>query len=75
MEEENTTEEEFELKLSDMVNVINLIDMCSQRGVFLGEELEAVGRVRSRFKRFVDIHNPPEGIFTHENEDDSDETE
>ena len=33
----------------DLAGVVSIIDVCSQRGAFRGEELAGVGRVRESF--------------------------
>ena len=33
----------------DLVGVVSIIDVCSQRGAFRGEELAGVGRLRETF--------------------------
>ena len=33
----------------DLAGVVSIIDVCSQRGVFRGEELAGVGRLRETF--------------------------
>lgn len=76
-EVEQGTDESVEIVLSDMIDMINLIDICSDRGTFKGEELEAVGGLRNRIRRFVDQYNPPEELFTNpqngnENEEEID---
>jgi hypothetical protein len=48
------------ISLQDFAAVINIIDVCSQRGAFKGEELFLVGQVREKFSRFVK-ENTPDG--------------
>ena len=35
--------------VQDIAGVVSIIDVCSQRGAFRGEELAGVGRVRESF--------------------------
>lgn len=63
MADENTTETNEEtpgLSLQDLSSVIQIIDLCSQRGAFQGSELEAVGGLRGRFQAFVAANAPAE---------------
>jgi len=48
------------LSLGDLQATINLIDVCSKRGAFHGEELSSVGALRDKIKTFLDSHTPPE---------------
>lgn len=62
-EETTTTEEQTaapSLSLQDLASVIQIIDLCSQRGAFQGSELEAVGALRGRFQSFVAANAPAE---------------
>jgi len=54
-EETTTTETEAApgLSLQDLASVVQVIDLCSQRGAFQGAELEAVGGLRGRIQAFV----------------------
>lgn len=63
------TTETPSLSLQDLAAVVQIIDLCSQRGAFQGSELEAVGGLRGRVQAFVAANTPeqePEG-------DDNDE--
>jgi hypothetical protein len=58
-----------QLNLNDFVTVVNVIDVCTERGAFKGNELLAVGTVRERFSAFVKANTPentqtpsPEGV-------------
>ncbi len=48
------------ISLNDFIVVINIIDACSQRGAFKGEELTAVGQLRDKFAVFVKANTPEE---------------
>lgn len=37
------------LTVQDLAGVVSIIDVCSARGVFKGEELAGVGRLRESF--------------------------
>lgn len=64
MTEETTTTTQTEaapgLSLQDLASVIQVIDLCSQRGAFQGSELEAVGGLRGRIQAFVSANAPAE---------------
>jgi hypothetical protein len=53
MSEENTTMPTPQLSVSDLQLVLNLIELTSQRGVFKGAELSAVGALYDRISTFV----------------------
>lgn len=76
-EEDLTYAEETEvvpsISLADLVDIVNLIDLVSQRGAIQGNELETVGALRKKFVDFVNAHNPPEDLF--DNEDPNEEVE
>lgn len=38
-------EQEISLTIADLTTIVQVIDVCSKRGAFVGEELEPVGRV------------------------------
>lgn len=65
MTEEVTTQEAApaaeapQLSLQDMATVVQIVDLCSERGAFKGVELEAVGAVRNRLVRFLQAAAPP----------------
>ena len=50
-----------QLNLNDFVTVVNVIDVCTERGAFRGNELLAVGTTRERFAAFVKANTPEEG--------------
>lgn len=45
------------LKLEDLANVINIIDVCSSRGAFKGEELLSVGSLRQKLHETIQAAN------------------
>jgi hypothetical protein len=49
-----------QLNLNDFVTVVNLIDVCTERGSFKGNELLTVGTIRERFSAFVKANTPSE---------------
>ena len=42
------------LAITDIAAVVRIIDACSERGAFRGDELQAVGTIRGRFAEFVE---------------------
>lgn len=71
MTEETTTTETVSLSLQDLATVIQIIDLCSQRGAFQGSELEAVGALRGRVQQFVAANAPAEEENEEESSDDA----
>lgn len=47
-----------QLNLNDFVTVVNLIDVCTERGAFKGNELLVVGTIREKFSAFVKANTP-----------------
>ena len=52
------TEENPQIGVGDLEAVIQIIDACSQRGAFKGDELASVGSVRNRIDVFVKANKP-----------------
>ena len=46
------------LTVQDLAGVISIIDVCSQRGGFRGEELSGVGGIREKFLAEVQEQQP-----------------
>jgi len=73
---DTTTAEEAEaqgqvsLGIGDLASVVQIIDVCSQRGAFQGSEFEAVGALRGRIQQFVKANAPEE---SDENEEAAEE--
>jgi len=69
-----TAEEAPQLSLQDIATMVQIIDVCSKRGGFEGQELEAVGSLRNRVVKFLNAAAPkdgeqPEGDLPVEEED------
>lgn len=47
-----------QLGLNDLAAVVQMIDIVSRRGAFEGQELTAIGALRSRFEAFVKASAP-----------------
>ena len=48
------------LGLNDLVAIVKIIDVASERGAFKGAELSSVGAVRDKVAAFVDSQTPKE---------------
>ena len=55
-----------QLSLQDIATVVQIIDICSRRGGFEGQELEAVGGVRNRIVTFLNAASAAQGEDTPE---------
>jgi hypothetical protein len=55
-----TEEQQPQLTLNDFALVINIIDACTERGAFKGNELAAIGQLREKFVAFVKANTPQE---------------
>lgn len=53
-------EGQVSLGIGDLASVVQIIDVCSQRGAFQGSEMEAVGALRGRIQQFVKANTPEE---------------
>ena len=47
-----------ELTLNDLAVVLQVIDVCSKRGAFEGNELKDVGTLRNRIAEYVNARVP-----------------
>lgn len=56
MENENTAASN--ITLQDMVTMVNIIDVCSERGAYKGNELSVIGQLREKLAAFVKLHQP-----------------
>jgi hypothetical protein len=52
------TDQPLNISLNDFVMAVNIIDVCSQRGAFKGDELAVVGQLREKFAAFVKANTP-----------------
>ncbi len=55
-----TEQTNINLTLQDLATVVNIIDVCSQRGAFKGDELSVVGQLREKFAAVVKANTPAE---------------
>lgn len=51
-------EQQVQLTLNDFALVVNVIDVCSERGAFKGNELSSIGQLREKFVQFVKANTP-----------------
>ena len=49
---------ETNVNLQDMITIVNIIDVCSERGAFKGNELAVVGQLREKIAAFVKANQP-----------------
>lgn len=52
------TEQQPQLSLNDFTLVVNIIDTCTERGAFKGNELAPVGQLREKFVAFIKANTP-----------------
>jgi hypothetical protein len=52
--------EDVQLNVQDIINVVKIIDVVSERGAVKGDEMSSVGRVRDRLVAFVNANVPAE---------------
>lgn len=67
---------EPQISLADFSAALQIIDACTQRGAFRGEELSSVGQLRDRINAFVQHHAPSkeEGAAEEATEEVAEET-
>lgn len=59
------------LNINDLLSVVKIIDACSERGAFKGNEMASVGAVRERIAEFAEANKPkPEEVNEEEVEED-----
>jgi hypothetical protein len=54
------TEQQPQLSLNDFALVVNIIDVCTERGAFKGNELAPIGQLREKFVAFIKANTPEE---------------
>lgn len=55
-----------QLNLNDFAIIINIIDVCTERGAFKGNELLTVGTLREKLAGFVKANTPTQEPVTEE---------
>ena len=58
--ENEAAQDEPQISFNQIAAVTEIIDLCSTRGSFRGQELETVGQIRNAFAAFVSFHAPKE---------------
>ena len=53
--------EQVNLSLQDIATCVQIIDICSRRGGFEGQELEVVGGLRNRIVKFLNETSKQQG--------------
>jgi hypothetical protein len=54
----NTEQPKPTIEINDIASVVQLIDVCSTRGAFRGEELATVGGLRTKLTEIVKANQP-----------------
>ena len=58
-----------QLNINDLVSIVKIIDACSERGAFRGNEMASVGAVRERIAAFAEANQPVEDPQENDDED------
>jgi hypothetical protein len=66
---EETQAQAPSIQLQDLVIAVQAIDMASAKGVYVGGDMETVGRVRNTIAAFVQANTPTEEKATEESEE------
>lgn len=66
---EDNMPEAPQLNINDLVSIVKIIDACSERGAFKGNEMASVGAVRERIAAFAEANQPVEEPQENDNED------
>lgn len=53
-------QEPVKIQLGDIATMVQIIDVCSQRGGFQGQEMAGVGMLRNKLETFVRQNAPEE---------------
>ena len=54
----NTEQQKPSIEINDIAAVVQLIDVCSTRGAFRGEELSMIGGLRTKLAEIVKANQP-----------------
>lgn len=57
-------EQATQLSLNDFALVVNVIDACTERGAFKGNELSSIGQLREKFVAFIKENTPEQDATT-----------
>lgn len=58
--------EQTDITLNDLHALVKIIDVCTKRGAFEGNEMEVVGTVRNKVAKFLEEKMPKEPEVTEE---------
>lgn len=58
------TQKDTNVTLQDIATVVQIIDACSERGSFKGNELAVVGELREKFNTIVQANKPKDEAET-----------
>lgn len=61
MSEQGQPNPDINITLVELQNMLTVVDLASSRGAFRGAELEQIGQLYNKFKRFIDaaVPKPP----------------
>lgn len=62
-------ETQTSITLNDLQIIVNMIDVCTKRGAFEGNELLVVGQVREKVAAVIKMNMPQEEAATEEKEE------
>jgi hypothetical protein len=57
---------ETNITINDVIMMVNIIDACSERGAFKGNELASVGTLRDKLANFARANKPADETETTE---------
>lgn len=58
MSEQGQPNPDLNITLVELQNMLTVVDLASSRGAFRGAELEQIGQLYNKFKRFIDAAAP-----------------
>ena len=56
------TTQEHQIGLNDFATTVSIIDICTERGAFKGNELLVVGKLREKFTNFIQANTEQEPV-------------
>jgi hypothetical protein len=58
--------EPVQLSLGDFTLAVSIIDVCTERGAFKGNELASIGQLREKFVAFIKANTPEQEVSNKE---------
>lgn len=58
MSEQGQPNPELSITLVELQNMLTVVDLASSRGAFRGPELEQIGQLYNKFRRFIEAASP-----------------